>query len=236
MIDDLKFLIKSCLNLELYDEAFEYTNKLVDLNELSMNDEERNLFMKAAKAKFNFYRNGWKNLLDFEQSDPENNLMPKEFTDMHMQNLESEIKNFCMEMDSTIEALLNKTLNDDFLGQIFYKKLKADYLRYYSEVANEDEFSNFVDTCQELYEWSMTKCNEELEPHNPLTLSVALNYSVFAYFILDDTNRAFKIADQAYKQAMLKFNIDQKIPEVESLIKSIEENLTIWKIELFDIN
>jgi hypothetical protein len=192
--------------------------------------------MKSAKAKFNFYRNGWKNLLDFEQSDIENNLMPKDMITNHIQVLEDSIRNFCMEMESTVENLLSNIKQEDIISQIFYKKLKADYLRYYSEVATELEFSQFVDTCQEIYEEILQKSKENLDPHNPLTLSVALNYSVFCYFILDNSDLAYKIADSAYKAAMLKFNVDQKIPEVESLIKSLEENLTIWKVESFDVN
>jgi len=79
-------------------------------------------------------------------------------------------------------------------------------------------------------------CNKELEPYSALTLSVALNYSVFSYFIVDDTKKAYEIADKAYKLAMEKINAENKNPDIDVLIKNIEDNLTIWKIELFDTN
>ena len=80
------------------------------------------------------------------------------------------------------------------------------------------------------------KCSIYLEPEHPLSLSVALNFSVFAYFILDDTKNAYSLADNIYRQAIAKINPDIKNSEVDYLIKSLEENMTIWKIELDDNN
>ena len=121
---------------------------------------------------------------------------------------------------------------------IFYKKLRADYLRYFSKISSQDEFANIVETCEESYRKTYILCQEKLNSNDKLTLSVALNYSIFAYFILDDTKKAFDIADRATKAAdkngMKNDNQDDK--EYKMLYKSLEENLTIWKIELFDVN
>lgn len=201
------------------------------MDETFLNEEERNLYMKTEKAYFSYFRNGWKNLLDFDQTEGENNLIPKKMVESEMQKLENEIKKFCTHIVEVVDKF-EKNVEDDIPATIFYKKLKADYLRYYSEVSNESEFREYVDKCEVNYKEAYDKCLSYLEPHNPLTLSVALNYSVFAYFILDDTKRAFNIADNIYRQAILKLNTEHKNPEVEALIKSIEENLTIWKIEL----
>ena len=67
-------------------------------------------------------------------------------------------------------------------------------------------------------------------------LSVALNYSVFLYSLTDELKLAYDKVNDVYKQAILKLAPEQKIPEVDNMIKSIEENLTIWKIELSDYN
>lgn len=232
----MQYLIETSLNLELFDEAYDYSFKLIEINNLKLNEEQRNLFMRSAKSKFNFFRNAWKNLLDYEQSEAEvSSTIPKELIDKHLLMLEKSIREFCLSMDTIVEKLLENISENDKNAYIFYKKLKADYLRYLSEVANEQEFLQFAENCRDIYQEAYNKCGEYLEPNSALTLSVALNYSLFTYFILDDIKKAFNIADKAYKQAMIKLT-DQKIPEVESLIKNIEENLTIWKIELFDTN
>jgi 14-3-3 protein epsilon len=191
--------------------------------------------MKAAKAKFNHFRNALKVLLDYEQQeDTESYTIPKEIVKNQITLLEGYIANFCIAMDNNIERLLEQA-DDDLIAVIFYKKLKADYLRYYAEVASEDIFTSIVEKCEEIYKETHSMCID-LEPHNPLTLSVSLNYSIFIYFIIDDTYRAYELADKAYKNAMAKLNPEMRNAEVDNIVRSLEENLTIWKIELFDVN
>ena len=79
-------------------------------------------------------------------------------------------------------------------------------------------------------------CKEYLEYTSPLFLSVGLNYAIFLYSLTDELKLAYDKANEVYKQAILKLVPEQKIPEVENIIKGLEENLAIWKIELSDIN
>ena len=55
---DLKYLVSTCLNLELFNEAYEYVKELVKINKGSLEEDERNLYMRSVKGKLNFYRNG----------------------------------------------------------------------------------------------------------------------------------------------------------------------------------
>jgi len=232
-INEFSELIKVCLDLELYEEGYTYILRLIELRNNNLKEEERNYLMKLAKEKLNIFRKGWKNLVDYDQS--ENEMTIKTLIDEQMLILEKNIKQFCNEIDKLVDKLLEITPDNDLPAVIFYKKLKADYLRYYAEVANQDEFNIVVDKCQDLYEKTYDMCKSLDQPCNALNLSVALNYSVFAYFIVDDTKKAYEIADKAYKTAINKIS-DNKNPEIDVLIKNIEDNLTIWKIELFDAN
>ena len=54
---DLKYLVSTCLNLELFNEAYEYVKELVTTNKGKLNEEERNLYMRSMKGKLNSYRN-----------------------------------------------------------------------------------------------------------------------------------------------------------------------------------
>jgi hypothetical protein len=232
-VNEVAELIKVCLDLELYEEGYNYMIGLIELRSLVLSEEERNFLMRLAKEKLNIYRKGWKNLVDFDQS--ENDLMIKPLIDEQMIILEKNIKTFCHDIDRLVDKFLELIPENDISATIFYKKLKADYLRYYAEVANQDEFNVVVDKCQDLYEKTYELCKSLDQPYNALTLSVALNYSVFAYFIVDDTKKAYEIADRAYKAAINKIS-ENKNSEIDVLIKNIEDNLTIWKIELFDAN
>jgi len=152
-----------------------------------------------------------------------------------MSIIEENIKVFCCNMVGIIEKLENN-VKDDTVALIFYKKLKADYFRYYAEVAEGDEFNEFVGLAKENYQTAYEKCLNFLDPHNPLTLSVTLNYSVFLYFLMDELKQACSISETIYRQAIVNLNTEEKNPELDALIKSIEENLTLWKIEAIDIN
>jgi len=209
---------------------------LLDISGMKLNQEERTLLMKSAKARFNFFRNGCKNLMDeYSETEPH---IPREAYDAYILKLENEIKLFCRELDETLNQLLKNSDKSDFNEIIFYKKLRADYLRYFCEISNDDEVAGIVEVCEESYKEVYLLTQEKLSSHDTLTLSVALNYSFFAYFNLGDTKKAFEIADKATKAADKNMNkIDnQDDKEYRMLYKSLEENLTIWKIDLFEDN
>lgn len=234
---DIKFIVSTCLSLELFDEAYNYIQELVKINDGVLDEEERNLYMRSLKGKLNFYRNGWKTLVDFDNYEGEKIILPKNLIEEKRKSLEAIIKKFCTETIKTIESILVPKINDDdYSAEIFYLKLKADYYRYYGEIASEVEFEQFKEECRSCYEKAYDMCKENLEYTSPLFLSVALNYSIFLYTLTDEVKLAYDKANEVYKQAILKLAPEQKVPEVENIIKSIEENLTIWKIELADFN
>jgi 14-3-3 protein epsilon len=234
---DLKYLVSICLSLELFEEAYSYVNDLVASRKGLLDEEERNLYMKSVKGKLNSFRNGWKTLIDFDNYEGEKIVIPKPLIEEKRKQLEDIIKQFCMETIHTIQNTLQiQVRDDDFSAEIFYLKLKADYYRYYGEIAPENEFEKYKEECRHCYEKAYSMCGEHLDYTSPLFLSVALNYSVFLYTLTDEVKLAFDKANDVYKQAILKLNPEQKVPEIENIIKSIEENLTIWKIELADFN
>lgn len=234
---DLTYLVSTCLSLELFEDAYEYVTELVKINKGILNEEERNLFMRSIKGKLNLFRNGWKTLIDFDNFEGEKIVIPKILIDEKRKHLEDLIKNYCMNTISTIQNVLQVNVkDDDYSGEIFYLKLKADYYRYYGEIAPEKDFDKYKEECRQCYEKAYELCKNNLEYTSPLFLSVALNFSVFLYTLTDEVKLAYDKANEVYKQAILKLAPEQKVPEVENIIKSIEENLTIWKIELADFN
>ena len=245
--EEYNYLISTCLSLELYNESYDYCKDLITLNNYILNENERNLLMKSAKGKLNVYRNGWKTLIDFDNFEGNKQLLPKSLIESKKIFLENFIKNFCFEIVSIAKKLeknlknnnndnKNDFSNDDEIAKIFYLKLKGDYFRYFGEVANEDEFAKYKEECRNCYEEAFEMCKEYLEYTSPLFLSVGLNYAIFLYSLTDELKLAYDKANEVYKQAILKLVPEQKIPEVENIIKGLEENLAIWKIELSDIN
>jgi 14-3-3 protein epsilon len=234
--DELKYLINTCLSLELYEEAYDYSKQLKIVCDNTFDEDERNLYMKCLKGKLNIERNAWKILIDFENYEQDKEILPKKLMKEKKDYLEEERKKLCFEVVEDCKIFEQNVEEDDYPAQIFYLKLKADYLRYYGEVATEEEFEKYKKTCKDSYEKAYELCKDHLEPTSPLYLSVALNYSVFLYTLTDKTSEAYNIANETYKQAILKLLPEKKIPEVESILKSIEENITIWRIEISEYN
>ena len=234
--DELKYLINTCLSLELYEEAYHYSQQLKIVCDNTFDEEERNLYMKCLKGKLNIERNAWKILIDFENYEQDKEILPKKLMKEKKDFLEEQRKKLCFEVVKDCKIFEENIEEDDYSAKIFYLKLKADYLRYYGETATEEEFEKYKKICRDSYDNAYQLCKEYLEPTSPLYLSVALNYSVFLYTLTDETSNAYNIANETYKQAILKLLPEKKIPEVESILKSIEENITIWRIEISEYN
>ena len=234
--EDLKYLINTCLSLELYDEAYDYSQQLKKVCNNIFDEEERNLYMKCLKGKLNIERNAWKILIDFENYEQDKDIIPRNLMKEKKEFLESQRKKLCFDVINDCKIFEENIDENDFSAKIFYLKLKADYLRYYGEIATEEEFEKYKDECRETYENAFQLCKQFLEPTDLLYLSVILNYSVFLYTLTDETSNAYNIANDTYKQAIVKFLPEKKNPEVESILKSIEENITIWRIEISEYN
>ena len=234
--EELKYLINTCLSLELYEEAYDYSQQLKVVCDNTFDEEERNLYMKCLKGKLNIERNAWKILIDFENYEQDKEILPKNLMKEKREFLEAQRKKLCFDVVNDCKIFEQNVEEDDYPAKIFYLKLKADYLRYYGETAKEKEFEKELEICRDSYEKAYQLCKQHLEPTSPLYLSVALNYSVFLYTLTDDTTNAYNIANETYRQAILKLLPEKKIPEVESILKSIEENITIWRIEISEYN
>ena len=234
--DELKYLINTCLSLELYEEAYDYSQQLKIVCDNTFNEEERNLYMKSLKGKLNIERNAWKILIDFENYEQDKEILPKKLIKEKKDYLEEQRKKLCFEVVNDCKIFVQNIEDDDYSAKIFYLKLKADYLRYYGETATEEDFEKYKKICRDSYESAYQLCKENLEPTNPLYLSVVLNYSVFLYTLTDETSNAYNIANETYRQAISELLPEKKIPKVESILKSIEENITIWRIEISEYN
>ena len=103
---------------------FEFELELENIIEDLVNEavkDERNLYMRSVKGKLNFYRNGWRTLIDFDSYEGDKMMLPKQLIDSKRKELESIIKAFCLSIISTIQNTLQVTVReDDYSGEIFY--------------------------------------------------------------------------------------------------------------------
>ena len=113
----------------------------------------------------------------------------------------TEIENELEEICNDILDLLDKTLlaadeiSDE--AQVFYYKMKGDYLRYLAEVQTASTGGDAAPKAKTAYEqaWLAAK---PLKATNPIKLGLALNFSVFHYEILSRQDSACTLAKEVY--------------------------------------
>lgn len=232
----LTYLVETCLSLGMHEEAYEYSLELQKRKKNRLNETQRNLYMRSMKGKLNSVRNSWKVLVDFEGYEGVKEVFPPNLLKEKKEFLENEIKTICLEVSDNCRIFETNLSSGESEAKIFYLKLKADYLRYLCEVSSEKNFEKYKEICNKYYDEAYQLGLKKLQPTSPLFLSVALNYSVSLYTLSNSLPQAYNKANEAYKKAILCLVPEQKVPEVESLLRSLEENLTIWRAEITDEN
>jgi hypothetical protein len=145
--------------------------------------------------------------------------------------VEGELREFSQNVVDQIEEILERVSQNNMESLIFFQKLKADYLKYILDIIDDDEDKVRVEyECQAMYQSAYELCNH-MQPHSPLTLSVILNYSVYLYYINNDTQLALEIAESGYTNAIIKLN-DRIIPEINHILKLLQQNIDVWSKEL----
>ena len=136
--------------------------------------------------------------------------------------------------DTVIRLVSDKLLPgaDDLLPRIFYLKMLGDYYRYKAEVAPADAKAKFVDLAKENYQ-TATKAAEELRTTDPLRLGLALNFSVFYYEIEENSQKACKMAKNAYDEAIADRDMadEETYRDSALILQLLRDNVTLWESE-----
>ena len=112
----------------------------------------------------------------------------------------------------------------------------GDYHRYLAEFALGDKQKDSADKSFEAYKAAFDIAVTELPPMNPIRLSLALNFSVFYYDILNSPDRACHLAKQAFEDAFTELNSLSEENYKDSIsiftMQLLRDNLTLWTVRL----
>jgi hypothetical protein len=113
-------------------------------------------------------------------------------------------------------------------AQTFFLKMLGDYWRYLSEAEQTEDSVNQAD---ENYTnaWKMAK--SFMAPTHPTRLGLALNSSVFVQEIQRNTNKAQRIAKEAFESAIQSLDTlnDTSYKDSTLIMQLLRDNLTIWQ-------
>lgn len=220
-----------------FDEMVEFLEDMLKARDKDLSNDERNLISMAYKNSVTSRRTALRSIIAYEskeiKKEKSNFLL---YMQEYRKRVEDELTKICNNVINVCDShLLKKAENEE--ATVFYLKMKADYNRYIAEYAKGELKQKVTDSALNAYK----EANEQaknLSTINPVTLGLALNFSVFYYEVMNDHETACKIAKDTL------YNANKELPNIDdadechqdsvSIINLITENLELWQIECED--
>lgn len=196
-----------------------------------LNAEERSFILYAYRSMLQPKRHGLRVLKAIvDQQKARGNTERVQKLQESVTLITNEINTICNEGISLVSQYgLNKA-EENPEAQAFYFKMKGDLYRYLCEdasIAERDAYANKANDC---YEAATSNVKETNHTASSLSLSIALNKSVFLYEILNKKKEAIETAQHALDESGILVNDgnDDEFAEATMIQQSLRENLGLW--------
>jgi len=212
---------------ERYDDMAE-TMKAVTETGVELSNEERNLFSVAYKNVVGARRSSWRVISSIEQK-TEGSEKKQHIAKEYREKVEKELRDICKDVLGLLDNFLVPNASNAE-SKVFYLKMKGDYFRYLSEVAQGDERKAVVDDSQKAYQDAFDISKSKMQPTHPIRLGLALNFSVFYYEILNSPDKACHLAKQAFDDAIAELDTlnEDSYKDSTLIMQLLRDNLTLW--------
>lgn len=227
--EDYTYLAKLSEHAERYDEMVGFMKACVEESK-ELTVEERNLLSVAYKNVVGARRASWRIVASIEQREEfKRNSQQVGLIRDYRQKIEKELKDICHDILNVLDKYLIPSAKTGEY-KVFYYKLKGDYYRYLAEICLNQERDDAAQESLKAYEEASEIANSELTPTHSLRIGLALNFSVFYYEILNNPEKACKLAKDAFDQAILKVEVlsDESFKDSILIMNLLKDNLTLW--------
>ncbi|TQE06894.1 hypothetical protein C1H46_007532 [Malus baccata] len=246
------YLAKLSEQAERYEEMVQFMEKLVvgSTPAAELTVEERNLLSVAYKNVIGSLRAAWRIVSSIEQKEEgrkneEHVALVKEYRS----KVESELSDVCANILKLLDSNLVPSASASE-SKVFYLKMKGDYHRYMAEFKSAEERKTAAEDTMLAYKAAQDIALADLSPTHPIRLGLALNFSVFYYEILNQSDKACSMAKQNLGSASGKAIItseafEEAIAELDTLgeesykdstliMQLLRDNLTLWTSDASD--
>ena len=227
--DDYLYMVQILDQTDRRQDMVDLMKKVIDLNP-ELNADERNWLSVAYKNIITIRRNGLRVLLAIlEHDDNPDNKNRIEQLEMFKSTLIEELDKYCYELIDLVDTkLLPAAQNAE--AQLFYEKLKADYYRYISEAKDGEKKDEIAKKAKECYEKALEIAKDEIPPYKPSYLGLILNYSVYLYEIVGQTEEAIKLAKNTQEEvkSSIEQNSESSFAEANTILQLLQENVNLW--------
>ena len=219
-----------------FEEMTEFLEDMLKGREKDLNSDERNLLSIAYKNSLTSRRTALRTVIAYENKEKKKENSPfLAYIQEYRKKIEDELTKMCNNVLSTIDSHLLKRA-EDAEAKVFYLKMKGDYNRYIAEYAQGDLKDKVSKEALSAYE-SATEDSKNLSSINPISLGLALNFSVFYYEVMGNHEKACGIAKDVLEIANKEISAIEDPDENDStrdalsIINLLRENLDMWKME-----
>lgn len=215
-----------------FEEMVEFLENMVEKRDTDLNSDERNLLSIAYKNSVTSKRTALRTVMAYEMKEKKKeNSTFLEYIVEYRKKIEDELTKTCQLVLSSIDNHLLKKAEDSE-AKVFYYKMKGDYNRYVAEYAQNELKQQVSDGASDAYK-SANDLAKDLPPTHPISLGLALNYSVFYYEVIGDHAKACEIAKSTIDAAtpLLENADNDENADSISILNLLRENLEMWKIE-----
>jgi len=190
----------------------------------------RNSFSLAFKDLVSSRRSSWRVLNSERQKIKEKQPEELHIIDEIIKKVEGELLDYCNEVLSIIESYILPRIDKCSLTHnVFFLKMKGDYYRYMAEIQSTYKDKNVEEEALQSYD-SAKKLADGLSFTDPIRLGLYLNFSVFQYEIMDNTDEACKLARTAFDAAISELDTlsEDYYKDSTLIMQLLRDNLTLW--------
>jgi 14-3-3 protein beta/theta/zeta len=235
-LDEYQQAIKKahCYDIaERYEDMAEEMTKAVNI--LAREGKElfvatRNSFSLAFKNLVSSRRSSWRVLFAEKQKAEEKQPEDLYIIDEILKKVENELLGYCDKVLQIIDKdILPGIEKCSLTHNVFFLKMKGDYYRYKAEILTGDLEKEASQKALESYT-EAKKQADGLNLTDPIRLGLYLNFSVFQYEILDNTDEACKIARTAFDTAISELDTlsEDYYKDSTLIMQLLRDNLTLW--------
>jgi 14-3-3 protein epsilon len=227
--DKAFYLASVCIRFDKYEDAVRYVDEMVKLKEGELTEDERHVVITGYKFFIAEKRTAWRNMFKIEVKEQNTKLMMNEIRSMY----EESIIKACERFINLINNYIINTVKTDQNTALFLR-VKADHFRYMAEITNAQTLFNNKQSAFHFYKQAYEISNK-LDSLDVIKLSIALNYSVFLYEILNKRLNAIFYAKEALTRALIELKgftaeeiSDEKFRESLNIVEIMNQNVHAW--------
>lgn len=199
-----------------------------------MSDEDRMLLSIAYKNVVGVRRTAWRTVnearhMNIDQGNKESEEL-NQLVATYMDTIETELRKYCMEVLDILDQRIETQTHCETESKVCFLKMRGDYQRYLCEICTGSERKLRADEAMVAYKSALDEANILLPPTHPLRLGLQLNYSVFCYEVMDQCERAVKIARAAFTDALAELDTmpEETYRDSTIILQLLRDNIQLW--------